>query len=103
VLHRSIRNGIRRFVESGLGGRAKTDKAKEYEEIHDTPLQQFLLLKKIFIYSVPGKPPRTAAGAAMRGPHARKAISSSENAKESSKTQTFDAAAICSSILLILS
>jgi hypothetical protein len=49
VQRRGIRNGICRLVESGLGGRAKTDKAKEYEEIHDTPLQQFLLLKKIFI------------------------------------------------------
>ncbi|KJB97218.1 hypothetical protein N826_29770 [Skermanella aerolata KACC 11604] len=48
MLHRSIRNRICRFVESGLGGRTKTDKAKEYEKIHDTPLQQFLLMKKIF-------------------------------------------------------
>ena len=100
---RGIRNGICRLVKSGLGGRAKTDKAKEYEEIHDTPLQQFLLLKKIFIYSMPGKPPRTAAGAAMRGSHARKPSSDQKTAKESAKVQALDAAAICSSIRLILS
>jgi hypothetical protein len=60
VLHRGIRNGIFRLVESSLGGRAETDKAKEHEEIHDTPLQRFHLMKKIFFSARAGNPQREA-------------------------------------------
>jgi hypothetical protein len=83
VLHRGIRNGIFPLVEAGLSGRAETDKAKEHEEIHDTPLQRFHLMKKIFFSAQAGNPLRKAAGAAMRGKHAMKPLQDKEKAKSS--------------------
>jgi hypothetical protein len=70
VLRWGIRNGILPLVETGLGSGAETDKTKENEEIHDTPLQQFHLMKKIFFSAAAGNPLRKAAGAAMHGKHA---------------------------------
>jgi hypothetical protein len=56
VLRRGIRSGIFPLVETGLGGGAETDKTKEYEEIHDMPLQRFHLMKKIFSSTMVGNP-----------------------------------------------
>jgi hypothetical protein len=72
VLRRGIRNRIIPLVKTGLGGSAETDKAKEHEEIHDTPLQRFQLKKKIFFSERAGNPLRMVAGAAMHGKHAMK-------------------------------
>jgi len=83
VPHRGIRNGIFPLIETGLSGRAETDKAKEHEEIHDTPLQRFHLMKKIFFSARAGNPLRKTAGAAMHGKHAMKPRQGKEKAKNS--------------------
>lgn len=58
-----------RTLEAGLGGGAETEQAKEHEEIHDTPLQQFHLMKKLFPCPEKDNPPPRSAGAAMRAAH----------------------------------
>src|SRR4051794_19514436 len=70
LLHRTTRSRVSRLVKMGLCGGAQTDKAKKYEEIHDTPLQRFHLMKRVFFPQQAGNPLASTAGAAMHGMHA---------------------------------